>query len=154
MSRSTPLDTLTGLARDARDSAARLLAGERRNQDQLASQAETLHHYRDEYRSRLQQAMDDGIDMATLGNYQRFLASLEDAIEQVQIAIGSQQRKVEQCRQQWQGEQQRLNAYDTLAARRRDTLRRGELRREQRQNDELGNQAHQRRQPVAGNEHS
>lgn len=150
MNRPTPLDTLTGLAREARDHAARLLAGERRNQQQLSRQAETLHHYRDEYRQRMQQVMAEGVDMGTLGNYQRFLASLDNAIEQIQAAMGNQQRKVDQCRQQWQGQQQRLSAYDTLSARRLAAGRRDELRREQHQNDEFGNQTHRRRQQASG----
>lgn len=150
MNKPTPLDTLTGLAREARDNAARLLAGERRNQQQLAQQADTLHHYREEYRQRMQQVMAEGIDMTTLGNYQRFLSSLDNAIEQVQSAMGNQQRKVEHCQQQWQGQQQRLSAYDTLSARRLAAIRRSELRREQHQNDEFGNQAHRRRQQASG----
>ena len=69
------LDMLTGLARDARDQAGKLLAQERQTEQQTEAQLQSLNRYRVEYAERLQQAMRDGIDPATMYNYQQFLAS-------------------------------------------------------------------------------
>ena len=74
------LDMLTDLARDARDQAGKLLAQERQTQQQTEAQLQSLNRYRVEYAERLQQAMRDGIDPATMYNYQQFLASLDAAL--------------------------------------------------------------------------
>lgn len=70
----TPLDTLTELAREARDQAMQHLASARRDERQVADQLSSLEHYRQEYAERLHQNMRSGIDPATLHNTQRFLA--------------------------------------------------------------------------------
>ena len=74
------LDMLTDLARDARDQAGKLLAQERQTQQQTEAQLQSLNRYRVEYAERLQHAMRDGIDPATMYNYQQFLASLDAAL--------------------------------------------------------------------------
>ncbi|GHE21065.1 flagellar export protein FliJ [Halomonas urumqiensis] len=114
----TPLDTLTDLARDARDQAGQTLASERLNERQVAGQLESLGRYRLEYAQRLQQAMRDGIDPATMRNYQRFLDSLDDALARARQALGAQQQRVGQSQSHWQQQQRKLSSYDTLVSRR------------------------------------
>lgn len=140
----TPLDTLTEMARQARDQAGQRLAGDRRDARQVAEQLEALQRYRAEYAARLQTALREGIDPASMHNYQRFLASLDDALERARQALGEQQRRVDQSQQHWQSEQRRLRSYDTLAERRDASRRRTEQRREQRASDDLVNSTRQR----------
>ncbi|MES3676314.1 flagellar export protein FliJ [Halomonas elongata] len=140
----TPLDTLTEMARQARDQAGQRLAGDRRDARQVAEQLEALQRYRAEYAARLQTALRDGIDPASMHNYQRFLASLDDALERARQALDERQQRVDQSQRHWQGEQQRLHAYDTLAERREAVRRRAEQRREQRASDDLVNCGRQR----------
>ena len=112
------LDMLTDLARDARDQAGKLLAQERQTQQQTEAQLQSLNRYRVEYAERLQHAMRDGIDPATMYNYQQFLASLDAALVRARQALTAQQKRVQQSQQHWQQEQRKLSSYDTLASRR------------------------------------
>ncbi|RTR04401.1 flagellar export protein FliJ [Halomonas nitroreducens] len=133
----TPLDNLTELAREARDQAGQRLAGERRTAAQIIDQLESLQRYRQEYAQKLQAAMRAGIDPASMHNYQRFLASLDDALERARQALAAQQQRVDQSQRHWRQEQRKLSSYDTLAERRAQAQRRAEQRREQRVNDDL-----------------
>ncbi|MGQ4880146.1 flagellar export protein FliJ [Billgrantia sp. LNSP4103-1] len=137
MSASSQLAMLSDLARDARDQAGQLLAGERQNERQVASQLESLNRYRLEYAERLQQAMREGIDPASMHNYQQFLASLDAALQRARQALDAQQHRVQQSQQQWQQKQKRLSAFDTLVSRRDAERQRQEARREQRTSDEM-----------------
>ncbi|MBW6391419.1 flagellar export protein FliJ [Billgrantia antri] len=137
MSAPSQLAMLSELARDARNQAGRLLAGERQSERQVAAQLESLNRYRLEYAERLQQAMREGIDPASMHNYQQFLASLDAALQRARKALDAQQQRVEQTQQQWQQEQKRLSAYDTLVSRRDAERQRQEDRREQRISDEM-----------------
>ncbi|MDM7482521.1 MAG: flagellar export protein FliJ [Halomonas sp.] len=131
------IDMLTGLARDARDQAGKLLAQERQTEQQTEAQLASLSRYRVEYAERLQQAMREGIDPATMYNYQQFLASLDAALSRARQALAAQQKRVQQSQQNWQQEQRRLSSYDTLASRRLLEEHRRQARHEQKANDEL-----------------
>ncbi|SFT55806.1 flagellar export protein FliJ [Halomonas saccharevitans] len=135
----TSLDTLVELAREARDQAGQTLAGEQRTSSQVSQQLDSLHRYRQEYAEKLNAAVRDGIDPATMRNYQQFLASLDDALGRARQALAAQQQRVERTRQHWQQQQQRLSSYDTLAERREAVRRRDEQRREQHVSDDLVN---------------
>ncbi|WP_043526232.1 flagellar export protein FliJ [Litchfieldella xinjiangensis] len=132
-----PLDILIDQARDARDTASQVLASERRSQQQVQTQLETLGQYRLEYAQRLQQAMFGGIDPATMQNYQAFLRSLDDALDRARKAVSEQQQRVSHSQQHWREQQQRLTSFDTLASRRNMQSMQLENRREMRRNDEL-----------------
>ena len=147
MSASLPLDTLTELAREARDAAGQTLANKRRSQQQASTQLDTLRRYRLEYATRLQNAMHKGIDPATLHNYQQFLASLDAAVDRARAALEDHAQRVEGCQQHWREEQKRLTSYDTLANRRQEKARRIEQRQEQRHNDEMSSNSLLRRTP-------
>ncbi|WP_394425962.1 flagellar export protein FliJ [Vreelandella stevensii] len=131
------IDMLTDLARDARDQAGKLLAQERQTEQQTEAQLASLSRYRVEYAERLQQAMREGIDPATMYNYQQFLASLDAALSRARQALTAQQKRVQQSQQNWQQEQRRLSSYDTLASRRLLEEHRRQARHEQKANDEL-----------------
>lgn len=137
--RASPLDTLIELARGQRDQAGQALAGERQNEQQVAGQLEALNQYRLEYAQKLQQAMRDGIDPATMRNYQQFLDSLDAALARAREALAAQQQRVGQRQAQWQQEQRKLSSYDTLASRRDAQQRCQEARQELRMSDELIN---------------
>ena len=137
MSASSQLAMLSDLARDARDQAGQLLAGERQSERQVSAQLESLNRYRLEYAERLQQAMREGIDPASMHNYQQFLASLDAALQRARQALDAQQQRVQQSQQHWQQEQKRLSAFDTLVSRRDAERLRQEARRDQRTSDEM-----------------
>lgn len=136
---SSPLDTLIELARGSRDQAGQALAQEHQSEQQVAGQLESLKQYRLEYAQQLQQAMREGIDPATMRNYQQFLDSLDSALDRARQALETQQQRVGQRRAQWQQEQRKLSSYDTLATRRQEQQQRREARQELRLSDELVN---------------
>ncbi|MFC3285186.1 flagellar export protein FliJ [Litchfieldella rifensis] len=154
MTRQQPLDTLIDLAREARDCAGQVLASERRDQQQVATQLETLGRYRLEYAQRLQEAMFSGIDPATMHNYQAFLRSLDTALERARKALDEQQQRVASSQQHWQQQQRTLSSYDTLAARRAEQANRREQRREMRHNDEMAANALLRQRERDATHHS
>ncbi|MEA3639203.1 MAG: flagellar export protein FliJ [Lamprobacter sp.] len=137
MTAQSPLEMLTDLAREARDQAGHALASERNNERMVAQQLESLGTYRAEYAQRLQQAMCEGIDPATMQNYQQFLGALDDALGRAKDALAAQQQRVLKSQKRWQNEQSRLSSYNTLTTRRLLQEQLAEHRREQRLNDEL-----------------
>lgn len=96
-----------------------------------------LFRYRTEYQERLQRAAADGLDGATLRNYQDFLQRLEHAIMQQHALVVEARTRAEHGRLQWQKQRRKSMTYDTLS--RRFELRelREEAMREQKQQDEL-----------------
>lgn len=136
---ASPLETLIELAQSSRDKAGQALASERHSEQQVAGQLEALHQYRLEYSQKLQQAMREGIDPASMRNYQQFIDSLDDALERAQQALKAQQQRVDQRQSQWQQEQRKLSSYNTLVHRRQQEQQRSEARQELRLNDELVN---------------
>lgn len=140
MSRSSALDTLIDLTREAVDNAGRQLAGARRSQQQAQNQLDTLQHYRQEYSRGLQKAMQEGMEPASLLNYQAFLRTLDDAIDRARQALNDQQRQVSQRQQQWLEQQRKLNSYHTLTERRAQAEQLRDNRSQQRITDELSAQ--------------
>lgn len=134
---TSQLEMLTDLARGARDQAGKILAQERQTEQQTSAQLQSLLSYRAEYAERLQKAMRDGIDPATMYNYQQFLASLDAALSRARQALASQQASVEQSKKNWQQEQRKLSSYDTLTSRRLLEEHRRSERQEQKTNDDL-----------------
>ncbi len=143
---TTPLDTLTSLTRDARDSATIELSGLRRKKQEAQAQLETLTRYRHEYRQRLQQAMEAGIGPDSWQNYQQFLASLDNAIARARQSLDECDASLNRGQQRWQVEQRKLCAYDTLASRRQHAERQRTSRQEQRLADEMAAGLLRRRQ--------
>lgn len=131
------LEMLTELARGARDQAGKVLAQERQTEQQTNAQLKSLLSYRAEYAERFQMAMHDGIDPATMYNYQQFLASLDAALSRARQALAAQQASVQQSQKNWQQEQRKLSSYDTLASRRLLEEHRRSERHEQKTNDDL-----------------
>lgn len=134
---TSQLEMLTGLAKSARDQAGKVLAQERQTELQTTAQLQSLLSYRAEYAERLQRAMSEGIDPATMYNYQQFLASLDAALSRARQALATQQASVQKSQQHWQQEQRKLSSYDTLTSRRLLEEHRRSERQEQKTNDDL-----------------
>ena len=83
-------------------------------------------------------------------NTQRFLLSLDDALATARRALQQQRQKVSDSQREWQHEQQRLSAYDTLAERRAQEGLRLQARQEQRSSDDLINSRLQRGSAMPG----
>lgn len=139
-----PFDTLIDLARSARDSAGQQLADARRTELQLREQIQQLEHYRQEYVVKLQDTLKGGVSLATVNDYRRFIASLDEAIDGARQDLANRQQTVSRHQQDLQREQRRLKSYDTLVSRRAQEVRLVEQRRELRQSDEVNNNTYAR----------
>lgn len=152
---STTLDILTGKARRERDTAGRNLAGAQRACQQLQAQLQQLQGYRREYATRLDGLLQTGTDMLTVQEYQRFLGSIDTALERARQELERQQQELQRCQDHWQQKQQRLASFDTLASRREQQAARAESKRERRLHDEIAQTAFRRRgpndKPLTGN---
>jgi len=132
-----PLDTLIGLAKDSADDAARALGRLSAERNHAEQQLSMLQDYRQDYLARLQAAMQSGMSAADCHNYQRFIATLDDAIGQQAAVLRQADSHLAQGRTHWQQQQRRLNSFDALAERERRAQAVVETRREQRASDEF-----------------
>lgn len=136
MSHKQPLDTLIELAQTRTDEAAKRL-GVLQNAERSASQQlELLLAYRQDYATRLQAQMCRGLSAARWGNFQHFLATLDQAIARQRTAVDQASGLLERGRGEWQQQRRRLNAFDTLAERRLRLALATLAKREQRDSDE------------------
>lgn len=146
----TSFETLTELAREARDKASVLLAQEQQNQQQIVRQRDALTEYRHDYARELQKHMLHGLEPGMLETYRHFLSSLDQAIERANQALAAQQERVSASRQTWRSEQQRLTSYETVQERQQQRQQRKARRQEQKQADELASQLVQRQLAYQG----
>ena len=141
MPATSTLDTLIDLATDERDAAASALGRLQQARRASEQKLQALVDYRAEYQRRFDDAMASGMSMSSLQNYQRFVASLEQAIDHQRRALDTSERHVETGNSNWRARQRRLNSFDVLATRRRDAAAKTEAKREQRQTDEFASRA-------------
>ncbi|WP_459618403.1 flagellar export protein FliJ [Bordetella sp. 2513F-2] len=133
-----PLDTLIGLAQERTDQTARVLGRLQAERHHAQQQLAMLESYRQDYLARMQQAMRAGMSAADCHNFQRFIATLDEAIGQQTTALHQADDHLARGRQQWQQEKRRLNSFDALAQRQVRAQQVAAGRREQRLADEHG----------------
>lgn len=111
---ASALNTLRELAQQDVDQATRALGHARQACQQAQQQLEMLLNYQDEYRQRLNRGMNGGIAAASWYNYQQFILTLEQAIEQHRGQLAQCRTRLESATHSWQQKHQRLNAFSTL----------------------------------------
>lgn len=132
------LHLLVELTAKAREAAASALAKSRQAEQQMAAQLRALDGYQREYRQTLQQELAGaGMSPATLANFRGFLKSLETAIERAEGNLAKHRAQVAQHQAAWQQAWRKVNALETLLARRLEQERLLAGRAEQRRTDEL-----------------
>ncbi|AHM73430.1 flagellar export protein FliJ [Yersinia hibernica] len=144
MKSQSPLVTLRDLAQKAVEQASTQLGQVRLSYQNAEQQLSMLLSYQDEYRVRLNDTLSNGMASSSWQNYQQFIQTLEQAIEQHRNQLAQWNVKVEQAVQHWQEKQQRLNAFETLQERAETTARLQENRLDQKLMDEFAQRASQR----------
>ena len=136
MSNKLPLAMLIELAQSKTDAATRRLGQLQNAHTSAAEKLQLLLQYRQEYLDQLQSQMRDGVASAQLRNFQHFIGTLDDAIEQQRALTSQADTRLAHGRGDWQHTKRRLNSFDTLA----DRVRQQEIialnKREQRDSDE------------------
>lgn len=140
MSISQPLDTLLELAQVQVDDATRELGRLQSARSAAERQLHMLEDYLGDYRARLQQAVQQGLSAAGWQNYQRFIATLEAAINEQRKLLEHTEVELDSGRRCWQDQKRRLNSFDALAQRRQRHEAIQNQRREQKANDEFSAQ--------------
>jgi len=127
---------LIDLAQQSTDEAARRLGVLHNEQSNAQKQLALLQDYRQDYLERLQNAMQKGISAADCHNYQRFIATLDNAISQQRLVVSRADEELALGRLAWQQENRKLNSFGALAQREARARQAQEARREQRASDE------------------
>ncbi len=139
------LDTLFKFESDKEQQAAQQLQlAERDYQDNL-TRLESIGAFRLEYMKRLNQRSIAGIDSATYRHFHAFVAKLDNAAEQVEIAIRQAKALVEQRRQQWLQQRQKVQAVELLREHKLTKLQQQASKQEQKMFDEIASQQFIRR---------
>jgi flagellar protein FliJ len=127
------LQDLSGLRLDqATRQLGQLIAGEKQDSQRL----ELLVQYRNEYHAQFLAAASKGLDPGTWQNYQKFLAKLDEAVEQARTMIQSARQRTVAGQKNWLDKRGKVKAYDTLAQRFRARVAYEDARNEQKQADE------------------
>lgn len=123
-----------------------LIAELARQQERL----DKLRSYNEEYQVQLKARFGAGVSATELARFNRFLASLQQAIEQQLQQVALAQHQVEQGQREWTSRHNEVHKLDMLSARleaREDLHAR---RAEQRTVDEASLQNHWRKQQTEG----
>lgn len=137
MPRRFPLQPLLDLAGNHTDAAARHLGQLKAQWNDSEEKLKQLLAYREDYRARLLNSTKLGMAANSLKDFQLFLGKLEAAIRQQAEEVERCKLRWEQARLEWQAQQRKLKAFDTLALRHQRSEQRREARLEQREQDEL-----------------
>ncbi len=142
---SKQLDTLFKYESDKEQKAAQQLQlAERDYQDNLL-RLQSVGEYRLEYMKRLSQRSLEGIDSSTYRHFHAFVSKLDNAAEQVEIAIKQAKALVEQRKQQWFEQRRKVQAVEHLLLQRQNVQRQKSERLEQAMLDEIATQQFIRR---------
>lgn len=137
MATPSALDTLIDLAHRETDDAAIRLGDALRAGEEARQKLDLLQQYRDDYTSRCQASLSQGISAVHFMNFQAFMQKLDCAVAGQQKVVDDVQHRIAQARAAWQRCEQKKMSFVTLAERADQTTARRELRREQKQNDEF-----------------
>jgi flagellar FliJ protein len=143
------LETLLELAQTRTDDATKRLGALHAQGVRMETKLALLLQYRDEYRTRFQMLMRQGLTASDWRNYQEFLDKLDAAVTQQQDALISAQRRLAAGKLAWQSAKRTFNSYDTLAQRQVQAELLRSAKRDQLEADELANNATARKDTLS-----
>jgi len=136
MASKSALDTLIELATAETDEAAKRLGNAIRATDRAEKRLELLQKYRDDYSSRFQSKMAQGLSPMGYRNFQAFIDKLDEAIAGQQQVVQDAEQGVTREKGAWQESERKRMSYDTLANRQLQQEMKLENKRDQKLNDE------------------
>ena len=140
------LTTLHRFEQDKEKQAAQDLQHAEMEYQQNLTRIQSVAEFRLEYMKRLSERSKVGIDSATYNHYHKFVAKLDYANEQVQIALKQSKALVEQKKQAWLTQRSKVQAVEILQEKNVARQQLKENRAEQRMYDEFSVQQYARRQ--------
>jgi flagellar FliJ protein len=147
MNVNNPMALLRDMAQETLTETTRALGGVQQQLQQAVVQHEQLQNYEREYQQSLRQGMmGNGMSVADLVNHQSFIFSLKQVVRQQECHVNACEKAVDQVKQNWMQNKQRLNAFETLIDRRATAQALVESRHEQKLMDEFAQRAGQKRE--------
>lgn len=137
MRKSKRMEPVLRIAESREDQAAQAFAESRRQLGEHERQLVQLQGYRREYQTQIDNQAAAGITASRLIDTYRFLAQLDKAITQQQMAVEQATRLCNQKRQHWLMSRQKSQSFEKAKTRFETLERQHEDRREQKVLDEL-----------------
>jgi len=139
------LDTILKYEKDNEQRCADQLKIAENEYQQNISRLQGVAEYRLEYMKRLSQRAEVGLDSATYSHYHAFIAKLDIASKQVEIATQQAKALVEQSKDIWLKQRQKVKAVELLRNKRLQKIAIAADRAEQKMFDEISTQQYIRR---------
>jgi len=139
------LNTLLKFEQDKSDRCADQLKLAENEYQQNIIRLQGVSDYRLEYMKRLGQRAESGVDSATYSHYHAFIAKLDQASSQVEIAMHQAKALAVQSKELWLKQRQKVKAVELLRNKRLEKMSLAEQRTEQKMFDEIANQQFIRR---------
>ncbi len=137
MSRSERFKPVQRISGDREQKAAQALGDSRRALEAQQKKLEELEQYRHDYYRQYERAGSAGLTAAKLMELQRFLASLNQAIEQQRRQIQMAEQACQRQEALWLQARGKAKAVDKVAERMREDERLQQQRRDQKESDEF-----------------
>lgn len=139
------LDTLLKFELSKEELAANTLRSAENDYQQNLIRLQSVSDYRLEYMKRLNERSNLGLDSATYNHYHAFINKLDNASEQVNIAMQQAKALVAQSKILWLKQRQKVQAVEMLAKKRNLAWDKIENKKEQIMFDEISTQQFLRR---------
>lgn len=141
MTRSERFKPVQRISGDRERQAAQVLGESRSALEAQRQKLSELEQYRHDYYRQYEQAGSSGISAAKLMQLQRFLASLNQAIEQQKRSVEMAEHHCQQQESRWLQARSKAKAVDKVAERLSEDERLLRQRREQKESDEFAQRA-------------
>jgi flagellar FliJ protein len=139
------LNTLHRFEQDKEKKAAQALQNAEFEYQQNIERLNSVSDYRLEYMKRLNTRSMEGIDSATFSQFHAFIAKLDNAAEQVDIAVRQSKAMVEKSKHLWFAQRQKIQAVELLLEKKKKVLLVIANKQEQKMFDEIATQQFVRR---------
>lgn len=137
--------TLLKFEQSKEEQAENTLRNAENDYQQNLTRLQSVSDYRLEYMSRLSERTMEGLDSVTYNHYHAFISKLDYAAEQVKIAMHQAKSLVDQSKQLWIKQRQKVQAVEVLVKKRNIALLKRENKKEQSMFDEIATQQFLRR---------
>jgi flagellar FliJ protein len=139
------LQTLLKFEQSKVEQAENALRNAEHDYQQNLIRLQSVSDYRLEYMSRLSERTMKGLDSVTYNHYHAFISKLDYAADQVKIAMHQAKALVEQSKQLWIKQRQKVQAVEMLSDKRNAVLKKIADKKEQNMFDEQTTQQFLRR---------
>jgi flagellar FliJ protein len=139
------LNTLYKFELNKEQQASQALQAAEFDYQQNKDRLKNVSDYRLEYMRRLNQRSLEGIDSATYSHFHAFIAKLDNASQQVKIAVHQAKALVETRKKQWLEQRRKIQAVELLRDKKLAALQLTANKQEQKMFDEIATQQFVRR---------